>query len=212
MPALQGKVPVITGGNSGIGLAVAKRFVAEDAFEFITGRRPVSIARRSSSYSQRVSVVSGGRGPSANSGVPVNFGTEKWTHAFAQNGPTRVTIAIAAWDMRSRRMLLWKMILAAAALKGRKACAQPADARVREIGKQALSGPFAGMEASLVEVSYPPGGRSAEHRHPDFIAGYVLEGQIRFAINHETPRGLRRGEMFYEPTLAPTGRPVVEGK
>jgi hypothetical protein len=44
-------------------------------------------------------------------------------------------------------MLLWKMILAAAALKGRKACAQPADARVREIGKQALSGPFAAMAA-----------------------------------------------------------------
>ncbi len=71
-----------------------------------------------------------------------------------------------------------------------------------EIGKQALSGPFAGMEASLVEVSYPPGGRSAEHRHPGFIVGYVLEGQIRFAINHETPRVLRRGEMFYEPTGA----------
>ena len=39
-------------------------------------------------------------------------------------------------------MILWKMILAAAALNGRKACAQPAEARVREIGKQALSGPF----------------------------------------------------------------------
>jgi quercetin dioxygenase-like cupin family protein len=86
----------------------------------------------------------------------------------------------------------------------------------------------------LVEVSYPPGGRSAEHRHPGFIVGYVLEGQIRFAINHETPRVLRRGEMFYEPTgalhstfenaqpgmpakilafmVAPPGRPVVEGK
>ncbi len=87
-------------------------------------------------------------------------------------------------------------------LKERKACAQPADARVREIGKQALSGPFTGMEASLVEVSYPPGGRKAEHRHPGFIVGYVLEGQIRFAINHETPRGLRRGKMFYEPTGA----------
>ena len=96
MPGLQGKVAVITGGNSRIGLAVAKRFVAEDAFVFITGRRPVSIARRSSSYSQRVSVVSGGRGPSANSGVPVNFGTENWTHAFAQNGPTQVTVAIVA--------------------------------------------------------------------------------------------------------------------
>src|SRR5689334_19057703 len=136
--------------------------------------------------------------------------------------------------MRSRRMLLWKMILAAAALKGRKACAQPAEAHVREIGKQALSGPFAEMEASLVEVSYPPEGRSAEHRHPGFIVGYVLEGQIRFAINHETPRVLGTGEMFYEPTgalhstsenaqpdrpakilafmLAPAGRPVVEPK
>jgi hypothetical protein len=88
----------------------------------------------------------------------VNFGTEKWTHAFAQNGPTRVTIAIVAWDMRSRRMLLWKMSVASAALKGRKACAQPADANVREIGKQTAFGQSAGMEASLVEVSCPPGG------------------------------------------------------
>src|ERR1051326_2143488 len=104
--------------------------------------------------------------------------------------------------MRSRRTLLWKMIVAAAALKGRKASAQPAEAGVRESGKQALSGPFAGMEASLVEVSYPPGGRSAEHRHPGFIVGYVLEGQIRFAINQGTPRVLGTGEMFYEPTGA----------
>ena len=46
---------------------------------------------------------------------------------------------------------------------------------------------------------YPPGGRSAEHRHPGFIVGYVVEGQIRFAINNEAPRVLRAGEMFYEP-------------
>lgn len=44
-------------------------------------------------------------------------------------------------------MLLSKMIMATTALKGRKACAQPANAHVREIGKQALSPPFAGMEA-----------------------------------------------------------------
>jgi NAD(P)-dependent dehydrogenase (short-subunit alcohol dehydrogenase family) len=36
---LEGKIAVITGGNSGIGLATAKRFVAERAYVFITGRR-----------------------------------------------------------------------------------------------------------------------------------------------------------------------------
>src|SRR5262245_39973512 len=36
---LEGKVAVITGGNSGIGLAAARRFVAEGAHVFITGRR-----------------------------------------------------------------------------------------------------------------------------------------------------------------------------
>jgi NAD(P)-dependent dehydrogenase (short-subunit alcohol dehydrogenase family) len=36
---LEGKIVVITGGNSGIGLATARRFVNEGAYVFITGRR-----------------------------------------------------------------------------------------------------------------------------------------------------------------------------
>jgi NAD(P)-dependent dehydrogenase (short-subunit alcohol dehydrogenase family) len=39
MKKLEGKIAVITGGNSGIGLATAQRFVAEGAYVFITGRR-----------------------------------------------------------------------------------------------------------------------------------------------------------------------------
>ena len=40
---LDGKVAVVTGGASGIGLAIARRFVAEGALVFITGRRQAQL-------------------------------------------------------------------------------------------------------------------------------------------------------------------------
>src|SRR5216684_2358419 len=39
MGQLDGKVAVVTGATAGIGLAIAKRFVAEGAYVFVTGRR-----------------------------------------------------------------------------------------------------------------------------------------------------------------------------
>ena len=43
MGKLEGKVAVITGGSSGIGLATAQRFVSEGAYVFITGRRQTEL-------------------------------------------------------------------------------------------------------------------------------------------------------------------------
>ena len=43
MGKLEGKIALVTGGNSGIGLATAKRFVNEGAYVFITGRRDAEL-------------------------------------------------------------------------------------------------------------------------------------------------------------------------
>ena len=43
MNKLEGKVAIITGGTSGIGLATAQRFVSEGAYVFITGRRQTEL-------------------------------------------------------------------------------------------------------------------------------------------------------------------------
>jgi NAD(P)-dependent dehydrogenase (short-subunit alcohol dehydrogenase family) len=59
MNKLDGRVAVITGGNSGIGLATAERFVAEGAYVFITGRRQTELDAAVKKIGRNVTPVQG---------------------------------------------------------------------------------------------------------------------------------------------------------
>jgi NAD(P)-dependent dehydrogenase (short-subunit alcohol dehydrogenase family) len=59
MSHLEGKVAVITGGSSGIGLATAKRLVREGAHVFITGRRQSELDKAKAEIGQNVTTVQG---------------------------------------------------------------------------------------------------------------------------------------------------------
>jgi len=59
MSKLAGKIALITGGNSGIGLATAKQFVNEGAYVFITGRRDSELAAAVKEIGKNVTGVRG---------------------------------------------------------------------------------------------------------------------------------------------------------
>jgi quercetin dioxygenase-like cupin family protein len=100
--------------------------------------------------------------------------------------------------MTNRREFLFAAIagagIAPEAIEGQSSAAQ-----TRVVRRQRLEGAFAGMEAVVTELTYPPGGISGAHRHGGFVIGYVIEGEMLFAINDEPAMTLRAGDTFYEP-------------
>jgi NAD(P)-dependent dehydrogenase (short-subunit alcohol dehydrogenase family) len=59
MKKLEGKIAVITGASSGIGLATARRFVEEGAHVVITGRREKELKEAAASMGRNVTMVAG---------------------------------------------------------------------------------------------------------------------------------------------------------
>src|SRR5689334_6244984 len=59
MGKLDGKTALVTGGNSGIGLATAKQFVNEGAYVFITGRREAELTAAVNEIGRNVAGVQG---------------------------------------------------------------------------------------------------------------------------------------------------------
>ena len=51
---------------------------------------------------------------------------------------------------------------------------------------------------TVVEVSYPPGERSAAHRHPGITIAYVLEGEVRSKVGDEPEETFAQGQVFME--------------
>ena len=78
---------------------------------------------------------------------------------------------------------------------------QPAGAatQAKPLGAHALTAPFDGWTGTMLEVTYPPGAKSASHQHPGPTFGYVVKGSILWAINGEPAKTLTAGQTFFEP-------------
>lgn len=56
---LDGKIALVTGGSSGIGLATVRRFVSEGAHVYITGRRQIELEATTKAIGQNITAVRG---------------------------------------------------------------------------------------------------------------------------------------------------------
>jgi quercetin dioxygenase-like cupin family protein len=73
----------------------------------------------------------------------------------------------------------------------------PPSKKITVLMTQPLSEP-AGKEVRVMTVEYPPGARSAPHRHPGAIFAYVLDGEVLCQVEGQPLKTYRAGEVWYE--------------
>lgn len=75
----------------------------------------------------------------------------------------------------------------------------PARRPAGELARHALTGPLEGFDAVVTELNFAPGASAPEHRHPGFVLGYVVDGQLRSAVDHGQGEIVPAGGTFFEP-------------
>jgi len=104
------------------------------------------------------------------------------------------------------RVMQWKKWTGAVAIAAAATAAGVAGGAAQERASRsrtAFSGKLPALdgqhlEATIVEVAYPPGGVNTAHRHPCPVVGYVLEGAVRMQVKGQPERIYQPGETFSE--------------
>jgi quercetin dioxygenase-like cupin family protein len=87
--------------------------------------------------------------------------------------------------------------LAAAAAVAASAAPQAPDSTITPVSATSLfDAPGKALSAS--KVSYPPGGKSPSHVHPNAVFVYVLSGSVRSATDDGPVVTYHAGETFYQ--------------
>jgi quercetin dioxygenase-like cupin family protein len=71
----------------------------------------------------------------------------------------------------------------------------------REVTRHTLTGPLENFDVVLVELNPGPG-TVRDHRHTGPVLGYVVDGQVRFGVDHGPEQIVSAGGTFFEPTGA----------
>ena len=69
----------------------------------------------------------------------------------------------------------------------------------RELARHRLTGPLDAYDVVVIELNPGPG-TGRDHRHTGPVLGYVLDGQVRFGVDHGPEQVVPSGGTFFEPT------------